>query len=236
MQRTMHHKAGIALLLGALISIFRVLPIVLSDGVSGDNFPPESLDDVIFFSRLDGWHVSHVLFLVLLPLLGFGVVHLARTAAAGGAESASLMGTIVFGFSLIAYAVAIIFDGFVLPHVAEHPAASVPDSPQAALVLFTHEAASIVGGTASALMLVSVLFLGLAQRRGAGQRTLGAVGIVIGGVAGLGYLTGVLDLNISDGFNRVGPLLMATFVYLAATGVALIRTASPDSSDQGALR
>ena len=47
MQRTMHHKAGIALLLGALISIFRVLPIVLSDGVTGDNFPPESLDDVI---------------------------------------------------------------------------------------------------------------------------------------------------------------------------------------------
>ena len=225
MKRTMQHKAGIALLAGAVISVLRVLPIALADGVGSDRFPPESLEDIVYFSQLSSWHISHVLFLVLLPLLGFGVVQLARDAARNGAGSASLMATTVFSLSLISYLVAIIFDGFVLPHVAEHPDALTDGSPEAALVLFTHEAASIVGGTASALMLVAALFIGIAQLTGLGHRRLGLMGIAIGAISSIGYLTGLLDLNISNGFNRVGPLLMATFVYLGATGIRMIRTA-----------
>lgn len=219
MNRTMQQKAGIALLAGALISIFRVLPIVLSDGVSGDNFPPESLHDVVFFSQLTGWHVSHVLFLVLVPLLGFGIAQHARDTAKRGPESASLMTIIVFSLSLIAFTIAIIFDGFVLPHVAEHPDAATAGTPEAALVLFTHEAASIVGGTASALMLIATLFIGITQLHGSPHRRLGTAGIAIGAISALGYVAGLLDLNISDGFARVSPLL-----YLAATGIAMIRT------------
>ena len=225
MKRTMQQKAGIALFSGAVLSILRVLPIALADGVGSDRFPPESLEDIVYFSQLGAWPFSHVLFLVLLPLLGFGIVQLTRDAARNGAESASLMATIVFSLSLITYSVAIIFDGFVLPHVAQHPDALRADSPEAALVLFTHEAATIVGGTASALMLVATLFVGIAQRAGLDHQRLGTVGVAIGVVASIGYLTGFLDLNISDGFNRVGPLLMATFLYLATTGIHMIRSA-----------
>lgn len=223
MNRTMQQKAGIALLLGALLSIFRVLPIVLSDGVTGDNFPPESVDDIIFFARKTGWYVSHVLFLALLPLLGFGMTQHSRVAGRGGSESASLMGLIVFGFSLITFSVAVFLDGFVLPHVAENPKAATAGSPEAALVLFTHETASIAGGTASALLLVAMLFIGLSQFQGLNQRRLGIAGIAIGLLSALGYLTGFLDLNISEGFNRVSPLLMASFIYLAVTGIGMIR-------------
>ncbi|MEM7126768.1 MAG: hypothetical protein AAF702_10610 [Chloroflexota bacterium] len=221
-------KAGIALILGALISIFRVLPIVLSDGVTGDNFPPESLEDVVFFSQLQGWHISHVLILVLIPLLIFGVAVFARDAAENGQASAGIMALIGLTLSMVLFSVATVLDGFVLPAVTADigEAALTGDSHSGALALFTHEAASIFGGTASALLLITALFIGIALLHGLGAQWLGGLGVVLGILSTLGYLIGVLNLNISDGFSRVGPLLMLIFFYLLAVGIAMVRRGS----------
>lgn len=218
-------KAGIALMIGAVISMFRVLPIVLSNGVTGDNFPPESVDEIVFFSQLQGWHVSHVLLLVLLPLLVFGVAVLARDVAGSGQASAGLMALIGTSFSTMLFFVATVLDGFVLPVVTDGVAVggAISDSSAAGLATFTHETASIFGGTASALLLITATFIGIGLARGLESPKLGAIGIGIGVISTIGYLSGILDLNISDGFDRVGPVLMAMFVYLFAVGVATLR-------------
>lgn len=225
-------KAGVALILGAVVSISRVLPIVLSDGVTGDNFPPESLKEVVFFSLLQGWHVSHALILVLIPLLVFGVGVFARDAAAKYQASAGLMALIGTTFSMILFAVATVLDGFVLPAVTDDivVAEAAGNAHGEALALFTHEAASIFGGTASAVLLITALFIGIALMRGFGARWLGGIGIVLGVLSALGYLTGFLNLNISDGFGRVGPLLMGSFFYLLAVGIVMLRQCNATSA------
>ena len=228
MTNNLTQKAGIALVLGAVISIFRVLPIVLSNGVTGDNFPPESLEDVIFFSQLQGWHISHVLILVLIPLLIFGTGILARDAAAKNQASAGLMALIGTTLSMILFSVATVLDGFVLPAVTRDigAAGGAGEAQTGTLALFTHEAASIFGGTASAFLLITALFIGIALMRGFNAQWLGGLGIALGALSALGYLTGFLNLNISDGFTRVGPLLMLSFFYLLAVGIAMLRQAN----------
>lgn len=219
-------KAGIALILAALISIFRVLPIVLSSGVTRENFPPESLQDIVFFSQLQGWHISHVLILIIIPLFVFGTAVFAYEAAENGQASAGIMAFIGTTVSMILFSIATVLDGFALPAIARHINATElasSDTGFGALTLFTHEVASIFGGTATAFLLITALFFGIALLRGIGNRWLGIGGIILGMVSVIGYLTRILELNISDSFGRVGPLLMLMFFYLLAVGIVTFK-------------
>ena len=56
-----------------------------------------------------------------------------------------------------------------------------------------------------------------------GNRTLGYAGIALGGLSLIGFATGFLDIIITDGIGRVGPLSLLMFVYLIAVGYALVR-------------
>lgn len=226
MTENMNKKAGIALIAGAVISILRVVPIVASDGVTRDNFPPETVEDIVFFAQLQGWHISHVLIFVLIPLFLFGISGLASEAARSGQQSAGRMAAIGTSISMGLFAIATVLDGFVLPALAEEIEQNnlSPDSHTAALTLFTHETASIFGGVASGFLLITALFIGIALLKGLEVRPLGIIGVVIGLTSTIGYLTGLLAVNISDDFGRVGPLLMIMFIYLLAVGAQLTRT------------
>ncbi len=224
MEKDLTRKAGIALILGAIISIFRVLPIVLAEGATRDNFPPETLDEIMLFSQTQGWHISHVLILVVVPLLVFGAGVFARDSVQKGQASAGMMAFIGTGFSMILFSVATVLDGFALPAVVQHisTAESASDT-YGTLTLFTHEVASIFGGTASAILLITALFFGIALLRGFENRWLGIAGIILSGLSAIGYLTRILELNISDSFGRVGPLLMLMFLYLLAVGIVTLK-------------
>ena len=225
MEKDLTRKAGIALVLGAIISIFRVLPIVLVEGATRDNFPPETLDEIMLFSQTQGWHISHVLILVLVPLLVFGTGVFARDSAQKGQASAGIMALIGTTFSMILFSVATVLDGFVLPAVVGHTSVSelAGDTHYGILTLFTHEVASIFGGTASAVLLITAFFFGIALLRGFENRWLGIAGMILGALSLVGYLTRILELNISESFGRVGPLLMLMFFYLLAIGIVTLK-------------
>ena len=225
MEKDLTRKAGIALIIGAIISIFRVLPIVLVEGATSDNFPPETVEEIMLFSQTQGWHISHVLILIVVPLLVFGAGVFARDSSEKGQASAGFMALIGTTFSMILFSVATVLDGFALPAVAGHISASelTGDSQYGTLTLFTHEVASIFGGTASAILLITALFFGIALLRGFENRGLGIAGIALGLLSSIGYLTGILALNISNSFELVGPLLMLMFFYLLAIGITTIK-------------
>ena len=224
MENDLTRKAGIALILDAIISIFRVLPIALAEGATRKNFPPETLDEIMLFSQTQGWHISHVLILVLVPLLVFGTGAFAHDSAQKGQASAGMMAFIGTTFSMILFSVATVLDGFALPAVVRHISASeLASDTYGVLTLYTHEVASIFGGTASAILLITALFFGVALLRGFENRWLGSAGIILGALSSVGYLTRILELNISDSFGRVGPLLMLMFFYLLAIGIVMLR-------------
>ena len=224
MEKDLTRKAGIALILGAAISIFRVLPIVFAEGATRDNFPPETLEEVMLFSQTQGWHISHVLILVLVPLLVFGAGVFAHDSVQKGQASAGIMAFIGTAFSMIMFSVATVLDGFALPAVVRHISTTeLVNDTYRPLTIYTHEVASIFGGTASAILLITALFFGIALLRGFENRWLGIAGIILGIISSVGYLTRILELNISDSFGRVGPLLMLMFIYLLVIGIVMLK-------------
>ena len=221
----LHVKGGYALISGAALNIFRLVPIWVHEGISFDNFPPRTVDDSIFVSQLFGWNVSHIMGLASVPLLLFGAFALFEELKQRQAASQGLAAMVIIQSSLVLYLVGLIADGLALPKLVDHFQSQIATRNEIALLQIDslHLMATSFGGFAAALMLVATLFVGAGVARGFQKRVFGSLGMGIGLVSLIGFLSGFLDLDITKSLFTVGPLSVAMFIYLAATGRLLIQ-------------
>lgn len=219
-------KAGFALILGSLINILRVIPVFLSDGVSAESFPPHSVEDIIFAAQLPVWTITHAMTLWGAILLIFGIAVFARNASSHDQAASGLMAQVSVTLSMVLLSIALISDGLVLPAIIERLTlfgnTGVADN--GGLIIYAHLIATSLGGFAATILLISGVFLGITLIRAFKAKILGMFGIAIGGLSLIGYLTGILDLNITATLHITGPLTLLMFLYLITIGVLLLRT------------
>ena len=215
-------KGGLALLIGGLLNILRVVPIALSDGVTSENFPPQTVSDIILFSQFPVWQVSHVLALIAAILLIFGITVLMKAVEQRGQAGPALMTRIILGFSMVLFMIAFVSDGLVLSFTVEKLGAETLGLNHA-LIEYVHIVALSFAGMSAALMLGSGLFLGIALIRAFDARALGGIGLALGLISLLGYASGLLSLNFTKTIHLVGPLVVLMFLYFAVLGIQMLR-------------
>lgn len=218
-------KGGVALILGGLLNILRAIPIALSEGVTVDNFPPHTVEDIMLFSQFPVWRGSHMLALVAAILLIFGVSVLTKAATTRGQAAPALMTQVALSFSMVLFMVAFTSDGLVLSFTVEKLQSLGPDvvASSHALIEYIHIVALSFAGVSAAVMLGASIFLGITLIRAFEARLLGGFGVALGTVSMLGYFTGILSLNFTQTIQFVGPLAMLTFLYFAVLGVQMLR-------------
>ena len=67
-------RGGAALVAGAMLNFLRMIPLAVSDGFSTDELPSENFAEAATAATLRGWHASHVMAPISLPLLMFGLI------------------------------------------------------------------------------------------------------------------------------------------------------------------
>lgn len=224
-------NAGLALIVGGLFVILRVVPMRLSDGVTSDNFPPSTVEDIVLFAQLPVWEALHALGIVAVILLIFGVTVLSRLAQAYGQTGPGMMAQTSITVSLLLFAVALVSDGLVLPTIIQKLAHVGQNgvSENAVLVEYVHLFATSLGGYSAAALLFSAIFLGVTLNRAFGAKKLGAFGVIIGITSMLGYATGLIGLDLSASFMIVGPLTMFMFLYLVVIGAMLLQESKSEA-------
>lgn len=225
---------GIALILGGLLNILRAIPIAVSDGVTANNFPPHTVEDIMLFSQFPVWRGSHMVALVAAILLIFGVTALTKAATARGQAAPALMTQVALSFSMVLFMVAFTSDGLVLSFTVEKLQYLGPDvvASSHALIEYIHIVALSFAGVSAAVMLGASIFLGITLIRAFGATLLGGFGVGLGAVSMLGYFTGILSLNFTKTIQFVGPLAMLMFLYFAVIGLQMLRgklTATPET-------
>jgi hypothetical protein len=214
------HFGGFALLAGALLNMTRMIPTVLSDGFSRDILPPKTVDDLIIFTKLSGFAPSHMMALFSTPLLIFGITVLFKVLWEQGQRVSGLAGLVLANSGFVLYLLAAITDGIVLPGIINEFAADPLGGEIAISVV--HSFATGLAGAGAALILFGVGFIGFGFFR-AKHAIFGALGVLIGAIAFIGYITSILKLDFIESFQILGPLMMLTFAYLLANGLYLVR-------------
>ena len=212
---------GGALIAAALLNITRVIPMFVVDGVSMDNFPPHSVEDLVFYTALPGWSFSHFMGILSVPLLVFGFVAYWQSSGYSASALAALIG---YSTGMGLYLTGLVSDGLVLPRVIDQVAAGIDSGSEIYLTLVwtTHAFATSFAGLSAAVMLISMAVLGLSVIRDLDRAYLGYTGFILGSISLVGYLTGFLNIVITDGLGRVGPLTLLMFVYVIVVGWVLV--------------
>ncbi|NES82672.1 MAG: hypothetical protein F6K10_15380 [Moorea sp. SIO2B7] len=105
----------LALLAGTALNMWRMAPIVLSDGFALEQLPPGNPDDLATVATLSGWYLSHVMAVLSVPLLVYGFFSVYQTVTRNSTNTVAERLTLasVFGIATgaILYLVAAIIDG-----------------------------------------------------------------------------------------------------------------------------
>ncbi len=220
--------AAAALFIGTALNMTRMAPIFLSERFSFAEFPPAGPEQAAAAALLGGWYPSHVMAMLSVPFLVYGL-HGAYRHASGQrdniATSVIRLGFVGFATALSLYMVAAVLDGVALTSAAEHYDATSGSQQElaGALVMLIHETAIGFGGHFMAASIISVGVFGtglLMSGRASGLAKAGAAGGAIG-VAGL--VSGVLDLSFQQRFPLLGGVMGAVMVWWIALGVATLR-------------
>ncbi|MEM8499718.1 MAG: hypothetical protein AAF542_16970 [Pseudomonadota bacterium] len=218
--QTISKYAGMALILSAVLNMTRVVPMFMSDGVSMENFPPHSVGDLVFYTGLYGWFVSHIMGIISVPAMVFGLIVFWRRAAHSGWSLAALVG---YSIGMGLYLFGLISDGLLLPRLISSWSSELAsgDTTAESFVYLTHSFATTFAGFSAVVMLTSTAFLGLSVLKDFNRSLLGYFGIAVGIVSSIGFITGFLNLIITDGIGRVGPLTLLMFMYIIVIGLLL---------------
>lgn len=219
-------KGGIALIIGALLNITRMIPVFADENVTRETFPPHTIADTIYVTQLYGWHISHVMALISVPFLAFGFAALFSELKSRNAATQGLAALIVVSTALILYLSGAVIDGLALPEATRHfgTAAESGDAAAGYVIELVHMTAVAFGGFGAALLLGSSFFVGAGLIHGFGRKKHGLIGIVLALASTAGFVTGIIELNIAKSLPIAGPLSLATFAYLISVGVLLMRT------------
>lgn len=225
--KNLNKIAGIGLILGGFLQITRMMPIALSDGIRMlDNFPPHNLADTLLAASASGWHLSHIMVFMATPLLMTGFYGLYKLVNEKKKSNVAILALIVLSVGLILYNIGAVIDGLFLPVVGQEVAEAVGSAKETwnVLATYTHELAVNFGGLAFAHLLLGTGLLGLAVNQLEEFKIFSIAGIIIGTIALIGYLTGILDLMVTGSFMLTGGLTMLMFIYYFSLGIKLFRT------------
>ena len=225
-------KGGIALILAALLNITRMVPVFAHPAISMDNFPPHSVAETVLVTQIYGWHISHIMALISVPLFVFGIAAFFAEARIRGAAPSALAALAGISMAMVLYTVGAILDGLVLPNTVRHFADHIQagEAHAGALVELVHLTAVSFGGFGAAVLLVSMAFVGVTWRIGFDRPIMGIIGLTLGGLSLIGFASGFLSLDIAKSLRLVGPLSLLMFVYLIASGVLLMRLPTSQKS------
>lgn len=218
---------GTALILGALLSLTRMIPVManLPDGFI--SFPPETADQIALLhsGNTIGVVISHVMALAAFfcYALGFGVLF--KLLWGWAKPQLALLFIVASGFGLMLFSVAVVIDGFILHLVADY-FTTVSDTKQGIasfLVLFTHKSAlSFMAPGQFALMVgLACLAYGL-FRSNHYNRWLNLVGLSIGVLAVTTYVTGIAGPYWNN-MQVAGLSILLSHVWYVWLGVAVLR-------------
>lgn len=213
-------------MIGAILQIIRMMPIAMSDGITMlENFPPHNLVDTVFAAQLTGWYVSHIMVFIAIPLLMVGFYGLYQLIKKQKQYSISVLGLVLIFIGLILYVIGAVIDGLMLPEIASQFEQSTGNEKERLGVLINsmHHLAICFGGPSFTHLLSGTGLLGITLRKLKGFNWLGIIGMVIGGVALVGYLTGILDLLVTKSFLLTGGLTMLMFVYYLILGFKVFK-------------
>lgn len=225
--RNLNKIVGLGLIIGTILQITRMIPIILSNGVTLlQNFPPHNTEDSVFVSTTVGWLPSHLMVFLATPFLLVGFYGLFKVIKNTSEKSKfGYFGVVILLFGLILYTIGAVIDGLTLTDVSKHYLALEGDSKNQldAIVYFTHRLAVSFGGTAFAHLLIGTGVLGLGLMHTKYFKTFGIVALLIGIISLLGYLFGVLDLLINTNFLLTGGLTIMMFVFYLVLGLKIFK-------------
>ena len=226
---------GAALMVGGALNFLRMLPLALSDGFSFDILPPENLEEAVSAASLRGWHASHVMAFISVPLVIFGLVAAYQSLRDRGHGPLALAGVVGIAVGFASYGVAAVTDGLELPDaVATYLEAGPSEEAAAGVLAFhTHETAGNFGGSGFASIMVSFGLLAVAVGRARSTPWYGWVGVAISAIAALGYLTTLISVDLGDGIVVVLGLMGATLALLITLGAWMVRTPTTAASEGG---
>lgn len=184
--------SGIALIVGALLTMFFMLhhPSTSSDQLGA------ALAEIRDEGMLSAW--VHGMLMALMVCIWFGTHGLTR--ALGADRALPILGFMLFSLGTLAYCVAAMVSGFIVPWIGAGFAGSEPETMEQARSLLrlsgvTNQAFANAGliGTSAGILLWSLSLL--ARRSSA--RWLGAAGIAVAAVPAVLLLTGQLRLHVT---------------------------------------
>ncbi len=219
---------GIALIIGAVLNVIRTAPIYLNEQVSFSTLPPSNLADTVLVAQVPGWIPSHILALLSVPLLIYGFFTIYQSLSVSNnevVERVTLAGFIGLSLGLILYAVAAVIDGIVLPQVVSHYVNVGPEEQGAAglMVTIIHETAGSFGGLFMATVLMSSGLLALGLYLDNQPAWHSRLGVWLAILSLIGYLFGIINLQLGTNFLLLGMLLMMTLIWWTTLGVRTYR-------------
>lgn len=113
--KNINKVAGIALIVGAILQITRMIPIAMSDGIKMlENFPPHNLNDTLFAAQASGWHISHMMVFIASPLLLLGFYGAYKIARKQSDSPIGILGFMGLAIGIMLYTIGACIDGLTL--------------------------------------------------------------------------------------------------------------------------
>lgn len=221
---------GIAVIAAALVTMTRMIPVALSDGFQFSLMPPgQSAAQTAQLALLGGWHISHVMAMLTVPLFIYGFLSVyqfvrARTGVSR-AERVTLAGFVILVVAGILYLSGAALDGIALGVVAKDYAAATGAEKEVAgmIVMAVTESAASFGSHYMIFTMIGtgVLAYGL---RLAGLGTFQSyLGIAIGILGVTGWATGFFDITFQERLWALLGMIGFSMMWWISLGIVLLR-------------
>ncbi|ANQ51706.1 hypothetical protein MY04_4368 [Flammeovirga sp. MY04] len=206
---------GLALIVVGLLNIFRIFPILFTEGVTLDQIPPHTLEDTIFIAQTNAYLVSHIMALLATPLFIFGITLFNNNNLNIKRDTTKYIGLFaLIGLTIgqLFYSLGLIIDGFTLPTIINDFVQNKENDSMKAVIMGVHQIAMGFAGIGFFTLLLSTGIFGFVLYRIKWNRFISASMIFLGFSATIGYFIGFLDPMIGGNFEFTYGAL--TFMYL----------------------
>lgn len=228
--KTTEKFGGIALIIAALFTLTRMIPVVLSEGFNSNSLPPgQNAAQTAETALLGGWYFSHIMAMLTVPFFVYGFLAVYQSVRAQNeetvAEQVTLAGFFFITLAGFLYLSGAVLDGIALGRVSEHYVASSEAEREFSglIVMAVTESAASFGAhyMLFAMIGTGILALGLyLAGRGSIQPILG---MLIGVFAIIGWVTGFLDTTFQERLPALLGSLAATMIWWISLGILTIR-------------
>jgi len=220
---------AMAFIIAGLLNTFRILPILITPGVTPEQIPPHTLIDTVHISQTTAYVLSHIMALLATPLVIIAFYSLYKEIKLSNkhiAIQAGLLGLVGLTIGQLLYSLGLIVDGFALPTFSNLYIQTATDnnSQLGAIIMSIHQLAMSLAGVGFFSLLVSTGIYGYALFMGSFNKELSLTAITIGCLAIIGYLTGALDILIAQKFELTYGLLTLMYLFFLVVGVFQLKS------------